>query len=300
MTTHGLQDDEIGAARDISESSILAALRVPRLGRLYDLEVVRARGMPLWEGHPTFEVMTYRTPSGIQAQGDQEWLRPENNKPNIGVISDLIMGTTHTGTHIDALAHITVGEDNHWYNGFNERQHLGDWGPLRADASVMPPLILRGVLIDVARSKGTTRLPKGYGISQSDLEQAVTEQRVELRPGDAALIRTGQMSVWPDKELLNETIGSGLNQGAARWLVEDNGILLVGDDTESFEQVPAEDPSSPDPVHSYLLVDRGVFIMENLFLEQLARDRVHEFLLIVLPLKVKGATGSMCRPVAVT
>lgn len=292
-------EDGVGAARKLTSEGVLSALRLPRAGKIYDLEVTRQRGMPLWEGHPPFEVLTYRTPRGIRAQGDQEWLLPENNEWNAGVISDFVLGTTHSGTHIDALAHITIGEDSHWYGGFNEERHLGDWGPLRADASALPPLVLRSVVIDVAGATGADRLAKGYGVSGADLECAAREQGVEVRQGNAVLVRTGQMSVWPDKELLNETIGSGLNVDGAHWLVETCGALLVGNDTESFEQVPAENPKRPDPVHAYLLVEQGIFIMENLYLEDLVRDRVREFLLIVLPLKISGATGSMVRPIAI-
>ena len=58
-------------------------------------------------------------------------------------------------------------------------------------------------------------------------------------------------------------------------------------------------PSSPLPVHVHLLVERGIPIMENLDLEELARDEVHEFLFVALPLKIRGATGSMLDPIAV-
>jgi kynurenine formamidase len=53
------------------------------------------------------------------------------------------------------------------------------------------------------------------------------------------------------------------------------------------------------PGHIILLVRHGIHIMENLFLEDLARDQVYEFLFVGLPLKIQGATGSPIRPVAV-
>jgi kynurenine formamidase len=289
------------SARDRSarEASVLGALGVPHQGRIYDLEVMRHRGMPLWDGHPPFEVLTYRTPRGIRAQKDQEWLLPENNEWNLGVISDFVLGTTHSGTHIDALAHVTAGPDSHWHGGFSEAEHLGDWGPLTHDGSAIAPLVLRGVVIDVGGLTGADRLPKGYGVSGRDLERAAADQNVSFSPGNAVLVRTGQMRVWPDKEQLNETLGSGVDLDGAKWLIETAGASLVGNDTESFEQVPASNPRQPNPVHRYLLVENGTHMLENLYLEELVRDGVREFLLIVLPLKIRGTTASMVRPIAI-
>jgi kynurenine formamidase len=281
------------------EKALLDALGVPQTGRVYDLEVARGRGMPLWEGHPQFEVLTYRTPHGLRVQADQEWLSPENNEWNIGVISDFILGTSHSGTHIDALSHITVGDDSHWHGGFTEAEHLGDFGPLVHDAASLAPIVRRGVLIDVAGLTGADRLPKGYGVSDIELRRAIDEQGVVIKPGDAVLVRTGQMSIWPDKALLAETLGSGMTLAGVKWLIEELDAAIVGNDTESFEQVPSPEPTRPNPVHNYLLIERGIPIIENLYLEELARDSVREFLLIVLPLKIRGATASMVRPIAI-
>jgi kynurenine formamidase len=255
--------------------------------------------MPLWEGHPSFEVMTYRTPRGLRVQKDQEWLLPENNEWNIGVISDFVLSSSHSGTHIDALSHITAGEDSHWHGGFTEAEHLGDWGPLTHDAAALHPIVRRGVVIDVAGLIGADRLPKGYGILDVELQKAAHDQGLSIAPGDAVLVRTGQMSVWPDKDLLNASLGSGMTLEAVKWLIEGAGASIIGNDTESFEQVPSPDPRRPNPVHRYLLVEQGIPIIENLYLEELVRDRIKEFLLIVLPLKIRGATASMVRPIAI-
>ena len=79
----------------------------------------------------------------------------------------------------------------------------------------------------------------------------------------------------------------------------DKGVVLVGGDNESLERNPSPDPENPHPVHIELLVQRGIHIMELVHVEDLARDGVHEFLFICLPLRIKGATGSMVRPIAI-
>ena len=88
---------------------------------------------------------------------------------------------------------------------------------------------------------------------------------------------------------------------AARWLLE-RGVVATGTDTETYEVQPAPDPGptgNPQPAHTLLLIDNGIYIMESLDLEALARDRVYEFLFVALPVKIRGATGSMIDPLAV-
>jgi len=290
-------DDEVGALNEMTPASVVAAAKLVKKGKIYDLDPGRFRGMPLWPGHPPFEVITFRTPLGIYNQKDQEWLM-KNNDAHIGFISELIMGTAHTGCHMDSLAHITVGEDNHWYNGFKEATDLGDWGPLKADASTIPPVITRGVLIDVAGYKCVKMLPAGYCITVADLKGALAKQGTVLKPGDTVLVRTGQLSAWPNKAEMAKGGGAGLGLEAVKWLAEQNRAILMGVDQAAFE-CDSPDPTNPHPVHQYMLIENGIHIMEFPYLEDLAKDKVYEFMFVVLPLKIKGATGSMIRPIAV-
>jgi hypothetical protein len=190
MSTHtaASRTSEQGPIADVGAEDVLAALRLAKTGRVYDLEVERFRGMPLHPAHPQIEIVTFRSPSGIQNQGDQAWLQ-EGNSENMAFISDLVIGTVHSGTHIDALAHVTVGEDNHWYGGNPASEKLGDWGPLNCDATAIPPIITRGVLLDVAKWKGVDVLPKGEGISADDLQAVAESQGVEVRAKDTVLVR---------------------------------------------------------------------------------------------------------------
>jgi kynurenine formamidase len=52
------------------------------------------------------------------------------------------------------------------------------------------------------------------------------------------------------------------------------------------------------PGHTLLIVRAGVYILESLNLEALARDGVREFAFVCLPLKLRGGTGSPVRPLA--
>jgi len=290
-------DDEVGSLNEMTPAAVVAAAKLVKVGKVYDLDPGRFRGMPLWPGHPPFEVLTFRTPMGEYNQKDQGWLL-KNNDAHIGFISDVIIGTVHTGAHLDSLAHITVGQDNHWYNGFKESTDLGDWGPLKADASTIPPVVTRGVMIDVAAYKGMKMLPAAYCITVADLQGTLKKQGTALKPGDTVLVRTGQLSVWPDKAEMGKGNGAGLGLEAVKWLAEQNKTILMGVDQAAFE-CDSPDSTNPHPVHEYMLIQNGIHIMEFVYLENLAKDKVYEFMFVVTPLKIKGATGSMIRAIAV-
>ena len=106
--------------------------------------------------------------------------------------------STHTGTHLDALNHLGYGDKI--FNGFDNTTYLSDKGWTKAGADKIPPIIARGILIDVAAEKGVTMLPDSYEISSDDLQRAMTRQGIALQPGDVVLIRTGRITVWPDPQ----------------------------------------------------------------------------------------------------
>lgn len=160
------------------------------------------------------------------------------------------------------------------------------------------PIIARGVLLDIARLHGVDCLPAHHPIGAEDLASAAAAQRTELLPGDVVLVRTGQMRHWPDAEALDRCAGSGVSLDGSTWLLE-RQPAAVGADTVGFELAPSDVPGHPSPVHEQLIKDQGIPIMEWVDCEELAADGVHEFTFICLPLTVRGATGSMVRPVAV-
>ena len=115
-----------------------------------------------------------------------------------------------------------------------------------------------------------------------------------------ALVRTGYMRHWPDEEVKAEHRGPGPDVSAARLLAE-RGVVATGSDTETYEVQPAPDPgepANPQPVHTLLLIERGIYLMESLYLEGLAAAAAHEFLSWRCRC-ASGATGSMIDPVAV-
>ncbi|HEY1518878.1 MAG TPA: cyclase family protein [Solirubrobacteraceae bacterium] len=282
-------------ARSATPADLLGALALVKQGRVYNLDCGRFPGMPIFPAHPPFQVLSYRTPRGIINQGDQEWLG--DNEVNFHWQSEMVMGTVHSGTHIDALAHITCGDEHDWFGGGSAERDLGDFGPLRGDATEIPALIARGVLIDVAGARGVDALDAHEAIGDRELGEILARQGTELRRGDVPLVRTGYLSGWPDREFIAAHEQAGIDRDAALWLAE-QGVIAVAADTEALEVLPSTVPGNPHPVHIELLNQRGIFIIEMVDCEELARDEVYEFCFVCLPLTIRGATGSMVRPVA--
>jgi kynurenine formamidase len=277
---------------------VLHALRIPKSGRIFSLDSRWWRGMPVHPVHPRFDIVTYRSPRGEQNQRDQDYLNPPQNQINYGFISEMVIATMHAGTHIDALCHVTCGEHNEWFGGHSADTELGDFGALNSDASELPPIIARGVLLDVPAALGKDHCPSEYPIAAADLDAAVERQSVEVRQGDVILVRTGQMRYWPDPEGMAQAENTGVSMSGSEWLA-DRKPLAVGADTAAFECAPSGIDGNPQPVHVHLIQERGIPIMEWVNCEELAAEQVYEFLFICLPLTVVGATGSMVRPIAV-
>jgi kynurenine formamidase len=254
--------------------------------------------MPLFPGHPPFEVLSYRTPKGLQVAGDQPW--GPVNEAGLGYMSELVLSSTHSGAHIDALAHMTV--EGRWYGGGTQEKHLGDFGPQYGDGEKLPAIFTRGVLLDAAGWRGVDCLAAGESLTAADLQKVADWEGVSVERWDVVLVRTGYMSLWPDPERMAAHRCPGPDVSAARWLTA-TGVVATGSDTETYEVQPAPDmgkPANPQPVHTHLLIENGIHIMESLYLEAVAHDRVYEFCFVALPLKIRGATGSMVDPLGVT
>ena len=211
--------------------------------------------------------------------------------------SGFIATTDHAGTHIDALCH--VAENLCLYGGEDVTFHIQTpTGFTRLGAETIPPLLSRGVLLDVAGYQGIDWIEADQPVSRQDLEAVCLQQGVTLHAGDVALVRTGNGARWHDPS--GYLVSGGVRADASQWLAEQQ-VRAVGVDHISWDTNGRIDPDlgASLPGHLILLVRHGIYIMENLLLEDLARVQVYEFLFVCLPLKLRGATGSPIRPVAV-
>ncbi|HTX36172.1 MAG TPA: cyclase family protein [Bryobacteraceae bacterium] len=255
--------------------------QIPANSRVFDLAQPYFVGMPHHPAHPPFLF------SLVKQHGD--YVGPARNSS----ASDALAMGSHVGTHIDALCHFSCG--GKLYGGQEAAAVQSYAGGLeRHSIDTIAPILRRGVLLDIATLEGGPPLPADFEILPAHLEAAVRSHGVEISPGDVVLLRTGWAAFFPDApRFINEARGPGPGLAGAQWLSR-QGIHAAGSDTVAFERVP----DAAMPVHVHLLVESGIHIIECLNLEELARQRVYEFLFVALPLKLRGATASPIRPVA--
>jgi kynurenine formamidase len=255
--------------------------------RVYDLEQPRFRGMPI---HPTHR------PGYFYAlhRRHRDTYQPEKEGPRSGASGVLTM-MEHSGTHLDALCHqakcLTL------FGGIPTDATETPTGFTQLGVETVTPLVRRGVLLDLAGWKGQSLLPQAYSISADDLAGCAAAQAVEVRRGDVLLVRTGYATLWNDEATYLRAAGVG--KSGTLWAAE-RSVVAVGADNMAWDAPDDRDPETGAILfaHLYLLPQKGVYIIENLYLEELARDRRWEFAFIAAPLKFHGATGSPLRPLA--
>lgn len=284
-------DDEKGAANEVLASVTLAAVALVKQGVIYDLSQPISPASPrMWDMSP-YNISMWSHPVVNRYAS-----RAGGATNEAGFSSERVEMDFHTGTHIDALGHCAIGD--YFYNRISVESAATNWGLTRVGIEHVPPLVTRGVLIDV-RSTRMQELKAGEAISSADLEGAIKAQRSELRPGDIAMVRTGWGPIFksdPQRYAASESPGLGLDGSA--WLVE-RRVSAIATDTMALEVLPPEQPHTDSPVHQFLLAKSGVYIIENVNLEELASNRIYEFLCLCLPLPLMGATASPLRLVAV-
>jgi kynurenine formamidase len=254
--------------------------------RTYDLARPMVTGMPQSPNHPEFRLSMPRR------HGDT--VRDDGGS----AANDLLVTGTHVGTHVDALGHVShCGE---LYGGVpaDEVQQGGRLSSHGVDT--IRPMVCRGVLLDVPALLGVDSCAPAYEITPDDLEAATARQGTEPRPGDVVLVRSGWGRRWEDRDayLGRESGVPGVGEAGARWLAA-HSPRAAGADTIAFERLAPAAGHALLPAHRVLLVESGINIIETLDLETLAADSVHEFLFVMTPLPLVGATGSPVRPLAV-
>jgi kynurenine formamidase len=254
---------------------------------VYDLEQPRYHGMPIYPSHkPGYFYALHRR--------HRDGYTPAENGPRSGASGVLTM-MEHAGTHIDALCHQSCGMK--LFGEVPAESVETSAGFTKLGVETVPPLLGRGVLLDVAGWKGVARLPDKYAATGDDLNACANAEGVDLRAGDVLLVRTGFDTLWHDETAYLRA--AGVAKSGTLWAAE-HGVVAVGADNMSWD-VPDERDSETGATlfaHLYLLPQKGIYIIENVNLQRLAAERRWEFAFIGIPLKLNGATGSPLRPLA--
>jgi kynurenine formamidase len=296
--------DQAGASNYVTPEKILAALQLARTGQTYELGHLYEASMPQYTPRPYYLNVVPAAPA------TSEGANTVHGDYFTGYIGQM-------GTQFDALGHqgqtLRMADGSFqsvFYNGFTEADLTGSnrgQGGLEAlGVEHIKPLITRGILIDVAGYKGVSTLGPRYEVTLDDVRGALERQGMSadtIEPGDAVLLNYGWSAYWTNPSRYNDSrFGVGENEGSpgigpevARWLVS-RKVSMVGADSCCVQIMP---PTGPGNVHHILFLEEGVGLLENMELTDIARDRIYEFLFLNLTLRIKGATGSPVRPLAV-
>jgi kynurenine formamidase len=281
--------DEIGRLNWITQDSNRAILEHLDGSHVFDLNVEYFIGMPSWvaAGDPKYEIWMTHTPQG--SVNDNLSGVGSHVHEKYSYCGDSIHMYTHCGTHIDTLNHL--GFYGKFWNGWTADRDLGSRLWNKGGLEKYPPVIARGVLLDVAGMHGVDCLPDSYAVTPQDLQDTAKKQGVELHQKSVVLVRTGRMTVWPDFHGYLD--GSpGISLGSAKWLCEEMGAMCIAGDTIGLEVLPSEEENVFLPVHAYMFATAGAQIIEVVNMEEIAAEKQYEFAFLGFPLKLRGATGA--------
>jgi len=279
-------DDRLGAYNLLSPEQVKKAAKLVKTGKTYSLGIVTGPSTPAYPPR-TFVLRVTQNDNGTgatfgenEASGNDEWMLT-------------YMGI---GSQLDGLGH--AGKSHRFYNGVPAEDFVRPTGLIEFGIHQLPPLVSRGVLLDMTHGAPEGRLEGGDVFNRKEIDEAAARQGVQIEEGDVVLFHTGWMAVsHTDPERFLET-EPGLGKEGAEYLAG-LGVVAVGADTAALEVLPPENPREAVPVHQILLVHHGVYVLENMNTIELARDRAWEFLFVLGQPRFEGAAQAIINPVAI-
>ena len=281
---HGAADT-LGAVNHLSAEKVVQAARLVRTGKTYPLGVVTGWNTPAYA--PRHYAITILQPG---------W----HNGPTMGENratgnDDLLYTWMGIGSQLDGLGH--MGLDHVYYNGLRPEDFVQTTGLTKLGIDQIPPIVTRGVLLDMTRHFNQRPLPPGTVFNEAEIKAQAQAQKVAIGKGDVVLFHTGWLEVAEDGERFMSG-EPGLGVGGAKYLAGLD-VVAVGADTWGLEAVPGEDPNLAFPVHPELLAKNGIYILENMNVGPLAADEGWEFLFVLGQPRFEGAVQAVINPVAI-
>jgi kynurenine formamidase len=294
------EEDQRGALNLLTGDVVRAATGAVRQGRVLSLSlpikgstsssvaetVPHLKGRPLPQHFMSVDGADYEAGVKLPAGGR-------------GIADDALMLSPHgTTTHMDALCHMWTGKQI--YNG-HASSRIRSYGATRCGMENVEGVVTRGILLDVPAFRGVDVLDPADRITVADLEAMSARAGVTVGQGDAIVIRTGWPTVFaqsPERYWAGEP---GLSSEAAQWLAA-RDIALVASDNSAISGLNVDgraDETLENDIHMIFLWRHGIYLIEMLWLEELAVAGQPTFLFVVAPLKIVGGTGSPVNPLAV-
>ncbi len=280
-------DDQIGAANRVSPERTVAAAKLVKQGISHPLGIVIEPGMPAYPPRYT-ELQVVQPNQQFNADLGVGWEASSND--------DVLQMWLGTGPQLDGLGH--MGEAGEFYNCNQGKDFSIITGLTKLDISGIPPMVGRGVMIDIAKQMGVDSLQAGHPITSDDIKAAMKSQGVTVGEGDVVLLHTGYTDATL-KQNPSLWAGSipGITNEASVFLA---GLkpMAVGADTWGLGAVP---PRAGDKIfydHVVLLKQHGIYILETMNTGRLADEGVHEFMFVLGQARLKGAVQMIINPVA--
>ncbi|MEM9620928.1 MAG: cyclase family protein, partial [Pseudomonadota bacterium] len=279
-------DDEIGNVNLINPASVLKASQLITTGKTYSL------GITIDTTTPAF------APRGLSLQVVQPG-QQESARPNAGMTynDDVFQGWFGIGSQLDGLGHL--GYDGMYYNCNHARDFAQISGLTKLGIEKVPPIVARGIVLDMAAHFGKDYLDAGQYFSVADVQAVEKRQGTSVQEGDVVLFHTG----WTDHKLASDPTAwvsgePGQSEEVAQYLADKN-VVAVGADTWGLDVVPAQHPERPFQGHVILLKEHGIYILETMNTGPLVQDSAYEFLFVLGHAKVRGAVQMFINPIAI-
>lgn len=280
------EHDTLGAANLLSTEKVVAAAALVRLGKTYALGVETGPHTPAYP--PRYYRLTISQP------GDGTGA-PRGSNGMTGN-DDLMVSWMGIGSQLDGLGHL--GSNHTYYNNTPASDFVTSTGLTKFSTHEIPPLVTRGLLIDMARHFGVQRMNPGQAFNSADIKRAAESQGVSIEAGDVVLFHTGWQALATEDPDAFMSGQPGIGEEGAHYLANLD-VVALGADTWGLEAVPSEDPEKAFPVHIDLLKNHGVYILENMATAELAADEGWEFLFVLGQPRFVGTVQVVINPIAI-
>ena len=278
-------NDEIGAANYMKPELVVKAASLIKTGKTYAL------GIPVDSKTPAYPPRGFKITVVQPGQAGNPGLGPNKATYN----DDIIEGWVGVGSQLDGLGHL--GIEHVYYNGNKLADFADPTGLKKLGIEKIPPMVTRGVLLDMAAYYNTDIVKEGTAFNVKEIEEAAKKQNVEIRQGDVVIFHTGWLSLIGKDDKRYSAGEPGLGAEGAKYLTG-KGVVAVGADTWGLEVLPFESKNIFE-VHQILLAMNGTYILENMDTAELAKDKGYEFLFVLGQPRFKGGVQSMINPVAI-
>lgn len=280
-------DDEIGSANLVTPQSVLAAAQLIRTGKTYSLGITIDATTPAFPPRS----LSLQVVQPGQQQGRTAY-------PNFAYNDDLVQTWLGIGSQLDGLGHLG-GPGGVYYNCNRAEDFADIKGLTKLGIENIPPIVARGVVLDMAEHVGVAAMHAGQFFTTADVEAVQKKQGTPIREGDVVLFHTGwteaMLATDPDAWVAGEP---GMAEEVADYLASKN-IVAAGADTWGLDVVPPQHPERPFQGHVTLLKENGIYILETMNTGPLVRDGAFEFLFVLGQAKIKGAVQMIINPVAI-